>query len=88
MEGEHSDRDTQVRLDQQGQTIVIVNISRDLMVPTVGCPKTHYQREEKGVCHHWAGGGDIWEEWTNPIKVYTIISIMSLTTWTHSSPTT
>ena len=50
MEGEHSDRDTQVRLGQQDQTIV--NISRDLMVPTAGCPKVHYQGEEKGACHH------------------------------------
>lgn len=39
------------------------------MVPTAGCPYVQYYAKRKGVCLHWAGGGDIWEEWTTVIII-------------------
>jgi hypothetical protein len=60
--GEQGDRDTQ---DYQIKEIEVDKFkSRDFIVPTDGCPMVQADNLRRGVCHHWEGRGDIWEEWT------------------------
>jgi hypothetical protein len=46
------------------------------MVPTAGCPYVQHCARRKGVCLHWAGGGDILEEWTT-VVIFVMANIIS-----------